>query len=547
MPMNESLPIIDYGRKSKRRWAKWLIALALVVSLSLVGWRYGASIGASVSDAYADWRYARQFDTATRSLTKDGGPWRGAEGDISADQHLRLLLALGPPRIAIYLSTRPNTVIFVRAGQTGGRQWLVFGCVNQTGLEVYTFDRGERSATSYHRPYATPDFWQHIPKPRGHPVTGAPDVQAYGDTFSTTFTLDGGRNTIDWTIAGAVTRPVTGSLQRGPAPVMTTATPSTGWVSSNNWWPNSGEVTLLDGPGPSRVLAAINDSLAVSFVPDGRVALAAPARMAILGLDSTTGVMEHNLPAADRRRERAVFSPDGRWCFLGGTDEPAFVVGTLTGSVQPIGDTADVAHLSFRDSDTLVVCDNTSLREINCVTGSTTPLPMPAPYLSSMCAAGRLTAFTTGSSGEVRTISQDNAPAATFESAPWPRQMSLSPDGSWLVLKGQNGISIYDANSGQAIWRQDGNNDLLTPSSRIKWTADGSRGAAAGSRYVYVWSLKKPYWVARFPHGHAGFWPDVALSPDGRQMVACASGPATIAYWPDVDAALKLTPVPGGD
>jgi WD40 repeat protein len=118
------------------------------------------------------------------------------------------------------------------------------------------------------------------------------------------------------------------------------------------------------------------------------------------------------------------------------------------------------------------------------------------------------------------------------------RHVSLSPNGKWLAMTGQQGLRLLDVATGKVLLDQSVDFDIPIRGSRIKWNSDGTIGATAGQKYVYMWSMREPKWLARFPHVTKGDRPDVALSPDGHKMAASDSGSATLAYWPDLTTVL---------
>ncbi len=542
--MTQSPNILDYGRwPHRRRWGLRIAAICIGLVV-VASWYFRVPIKAWVKEAYADWRFARSFDAVQRELVSGNTYWLASAGlperNERADQLLAQLLAQGPPEIPVYRTGDSNSVLFVRAGVTGGQRWLAFACIGRSGLAVYSFVRNQRSAGGYDRLFDT----------RTLSFGGAfnmriRSMQFQGDSVTTAIDINGGANDINWTIVpspGGRTQPMMGLSS---AQVRSAARPGKGWVSSDVWVPNTGDFTLIEGAAADVELPGVSDMWGLSFMGFGRIATASTASVALIDVLKRKIDVTHSLPAeSDRyagRLESFVFSPNGERLFVGGTSTSAWLIDVVEGISRPFGQTAGRAMATFIDNQTLAVADNVAFNQIDwrsgratlvrCLTDSDRPSAFGAA--PGLWALSRLE----DDSVHVRDANTDSL-VAKFESPGPLRQASLSPCGRWLVLTGQDGMRLIDLRAKRILWRCDGMTDRAN--SCVKWTSDGRLGAVSVGQHVYVWCAGPAHWVARFPGRTTGdYFTGVALSPDGRSMAAIAYKSATVAYWSDLTKAIK--------
>jgi len=464
------------------------------------------------------------------------------------------------------------SVIFVYAGEKFGNQWLTFACSGSGGLSAFTFDRREHFIIDNHLALdlARQPAWQNL-------KWTLLQIARSGFEIRTTIEVNGARNEVLWSVDPVIGAPPhkAGELRLESPLICCRATPLTGWFgfeqglrgqgdpgnlrdsspaepeawralepNEQAWYPSIGNVLFFQGPAPQRELEAATGAAAISFLSDGRIAVATPTLLRVLDVDGRR-VISHGLPGETPWTEAFAFSPDGARLFMSGTSRPAWVVDTVQGRIRPFSEsTAGDPSVAFPDAESMAYFDNVSAERVDWSTLVHTLLETggvrPRPFGFGM--VGKLILLAAPYARPSNTIElvnvEDKKVVRTFEELQGLHQTSLSPDARWVVMKGQSGLRIFDAKSGEMVLDHDYDFDFHTARSRIKWSADGTRGATAGSQCVYVWSLKKPYWFARFPHGRHGFWPDVALSPDGKSMAASAADSKDIAYWPNIDATL---------
>ena len=529
---------LEYAMQPRRRWPGRVAVVATVLALagSLFYWR--GPIYAFLTDRYEAWRYASTFDRVHSTLMPGHTTlWSPDRVSVDANALLGELLAKSASPAKTYRGTGPSLVLFVRSGATSGQEWLAFACMTQTGLEVFSFIREDRRLTGYDRLFETRQFFGLGTYKSGNLQLDAGSLSELGDEVITTVIVNGGRNTLDWSIAAAPSIGRRSNMAYASHVIVSRVKPKTGWTSNNDWWPNIGDVELLEGAPPEKELAAIGQSLAISFVPDGRIALLAPKQLALTSpLDNS--VTYRALPEIERP-EIVAFSPDGLLCYAGETSGDEYLIPTLGGSsATRVGESYGMPKPFFLDNRTLMVHDNTRIRGIDCVTGAVTDEPKPAEHLGAFARSRNVVAYMSYSKDRTIVVRRDQQ-VREIADIQGRHQMSLSPDGKWLALKGQSGISVFDTETGAVLWEHDMNNDLHTGRSRIKWNRDGTLGAAAGNSYVYLWSTQTPRWAARFPHGRSGYGLDVAIKDDGTSMTASAAGSKTIAYWSNLGPATR--------
>ncbi|HEY0008900.1 MAG TPA: hypothetical protein VGB55_09265 [Tepidisphaeraceae bacterium] len=513
-----------------------VVVAALVLAGGLLYWR--GPIQASLSERYEAWKYASRFDRARSTLMHGRGTlWSPSPAGADADSFLNELLAASVSPATRYRGAGTNLVLFVRSGKTSGREWLAFACMSQTGLEVYSFDREDRRMTGYDRLLGTRQFGGLEQNKPGSLQLVAERVSEDGDQVTTVVIVNGGRNTLQWSIGAAPSVGRRSGMAFGSQLVVSQVTPQTGWQSKSDWWPNTSDVRLVEGSPPDKEVAAqIREALAISFVPDGRIALMATQRLSVA--TPWNDAVDVGTVAGGDRPETVAFSPDGLWCYVGGSSGGGFVISTLGGMGKPVGRSDETPKPFFLDDRTLIVHDKTRIRRIDCVTGVVTEEPKPAEGLRAFVRSRDVVAYMTDAKPMTIVVRRDQNVREMVD-IQGRDPMFLSPDGKWLALRGQDGISVFDVETGVGVWEHNGNSDLDTFRLRIKWSRDGRLGAAAGNRFVHLWSTQDPKWVARFPHGRTGTWPDVAISDDGASMAASATGSDHAAYWSNITAATR--------
>ena len=530
---------LTYGRPQRRRWRRAVVVAVVLVGtgVAAAGWRYRGPVSAYVGGRYADWRFSRAFDRAKSDLMGNGDTWlapvAGAAADGRADHHLRVLLARAPRGGRSYYNS-DGILLFVRTGMMAGDPWLAFVTVGRNGLEMLVFKR-DRGTYGNGLLMTTPGLVER------HTVSYVlRSIESHRATVRATIDIDGGRNEVLWTFdADAVPGVYVGGA---PVEVPCTVTPRTGWASPPNWWPQPGNWRLINGPKPSRDLASDGGVAAVSFLPDGRVAAAGPFRVSLIDPEESDGDRKpprHPFPLDLSPSEVFVFSLDGTKLFVGGISQAAALIDVTNGRARRYAySTSGPVRAAFADERTLLAMDQVRWEKLDWDSLRREPIDVePEGMFHGFGAAGERVAIPSKSDVVVRDLKAESD-VAHFETPESLQQLSLSSDGQRLAMKGRSDLRLCDVESGAVVWEHAGDGDLDTPYSQVKWTADGTRGAAAGKEHVYVWSLAEPRWVARFPHGLAGESFAVALSPDGRRLAASTQGSKTIAYWPDVDAAV---------
>lgn len=530
--------VLDYAKRPKRRILRCVTVIITLLALvgALVYLR--ATIKAFWVDRYEAWRFASTFDRIKGGLFPgDSALWTPHAGVEDGGKLLQEIGAATSSAAKQYLGDGRRVVLFARRGQTSGQEWMAFACISSTGPEVFSFNRGDRKSMGYDRLCETRQFWGRGRYKPGELSLNPGKVSTGDGRVVTPVRIDGGPNVLVWTISASPTLARRSNMAYASNLVIPDVIPRTGWISNKDWWPDTGDVVLLEGPSPVSEIPAVAGAMAITFMPDGRIGLLTPRQLAIASReDSAIEMMA--LPTLDRA-EIGVFSPDGLSCYIGETSGDDFLVSTLDAKPIGLGGTAGRPRPFYLNDRTLIIKDNTGLRRVDCTTGKMTDEPAPAEYLRGFTRTGDISAYSAYEPTPDVVHVKGGVSKYTIPDIQGRHQMSLSPDGKWLVLKGQSGISIFDVKSGEVVWEHGMNHDLHTASSRIKWNRDGTIGAAAGNQYVYVWSMAAPRWAIRFPHGRQGNWPDIALSEDGKSIAASASGSASVAYWPTIGPATQ--------
>jgi hypothetical protein len=522
---------LQYGRVShrKKRWILgWLLGITIFAITALL---YYKRASLWLGNSYAEWRYRRTFDRVCETYLGESTLFAPGEGKPNAADAIRSLMMHSRLTTASYVASQPNMILFIERGNSGSDPTLTFASLSHECLQVFTFSRSARmSATwdSYHQVHMT------VPS-QPAPLIKLLDAQRFETGIRSRFTIDGAENIVDWNTGSPPwTRPGGYSSPVGTYP----PNPLTGWTSADNWWPEVGEAKLLTGRKPDRTVPSMSNAFACTFLPDGRLGVASPHE--IMLVDPRSVARFTRTPAIPRQgREIGLFSPDGLKCFLGGTDLDAYVVETLTGKVIATMETVGAAQPCFTDDKTLMLLDSVSLRRIDCETGKIEPLDLPRKAVAHMAFGGGLRAYSSVDFGGVRVLGADGKQIQTIPtSAEWMDWISLSPDGSAMILQTIGGLSIVETKTARRLWDHRMDTDMST-SHHVKWSADGSRAAVAGRQFVYVFQLNKPRWVARFPHKLYGYWNDVALSRDGAHLAATATGVNSVSYWESIDDAVS--------
>lgn len=518
---------LQYGRVSHRK-RRWILGSMLGITIfAITALLYYKRASLWLGNSYAEWRYRRSFDRICETYLGESTLFAPGGGKQNATEAMRSLMMHSRLTTASYVASQPNTILFIERGNSGSDPTLTFASLSQHCLQVFTFSRSARmSATwdSYHQVHMT------VP---GQPAPQIKllDVQRFGTGIRSRFTIDDAENIVDWN---------TGSLpwtHPGGYPSTVGAYPPkplSGWTSADNWWPEVGEVKLLTGKKPDRAVPAMSNAFACTFLPDGRLAVASPFEIMLVDPRSVARVIR-TLSIPRQGGDIGLFSPDGLRCFLGGTNLGAFVVETLTEKVIATLETVGAAQPCFTDDRTLMLLDSASLRRIDCETGKVDTLDRPQNAIAHMAFGGGLSAYSSVDFGGVRVLAADGKQIQTIPtSAEWMDWISLSPNGSVMILQTRGGLSIVEAKTARRIWDHRMDSDMSS-FHHVKWSADGTRAAVAGRQFVYVFQLSKPRWVARFPHQLNGYWQDVALSRDGTHLAATATGTNSIQYWENID------------
>jgi hypothetical protein len=525
---------LAYGRPQRRRRLRVVLSVFVVLlgGVAAAGWRYRAPVRAYVAREYADWQFGRAFDRSVADLTPDGAVWlapvqgSNVNAPSRAARHLDTLLTASAS--ALSGGVFPRTVLFARQGITQGGRWLAFGCVSERGFELIVFQRGTRTVA-----YATPLF---VPPPG---VQGAhcdvTEIAATGTTVRAVLSIDGVPNAVSWSVQppGGSTPPA--AAVAGLAVVASGITPEDGWVASGAWWPNKRGWRLVAGPPTEQSIPCITDTRAVTFLPDGRLALVTPKDVRLTSPDSLV-VDRHALPESYRPQDVYVFSPDGTRLFVGGDVQPAWLVDTQTGNTRTLSKhTVGWGRAAFADGRTMLFLDDATRAKVDWESKRATPLRVDgfASFYRFGAGGGRVAALVPNGVG-IFDIS-DGREARRIPGG--ADSLSLSPDGRWLAA-GRPALALYDVATGSPLLEHGPDVSFGERFSQARWSADGLRGATVNSEAVYVWSLREPRWLARFPHGLSGQYRSVAISPDGRRLAASGSASPAVAYWPDVDAVL---------
>jgi WD40 repeat protein len=301
---------------------------------------------------------------------------------------------------------------------------------------------------------------------------------------------------------------------------------------------DSNEFRFIEGPRPAVTIGTPQGSVLLTYLPDGRLFSATPARaMTISPGANPTYEAESPLEGVVPDPIVVACSLDGQWIFAAEATGEYRIFDTSRGRAVWKGRTAGPAQPIFTEPGVLVLLDDRELRRIDCVNGTFEVIAPPTENLTELAVGGGWMAYTSSDFPEVRAISQSGETRA-FENVKAFRQMSLSPDGRWLVLQGERGIRIYQVGSGEELLDRELNQEIDDTYIQIRWSANSERFALATPLAVYVFSLDRPYWAIKFWRYGLTIGDSVALSADGRSL-ASKSVLTGIAIWPNIDALIN--------
>jgi len=363
------------------------------------------------------------------------------------------------------------------------------------------------------------------------------------------------------------------------SPLVTcTATPDNGWVNDTHWFPDTADWRLLQGLAPRRELAVDKGAIALAFVPDGRLAWATLANLQLINLNTgerTTFPLPPKpsvwySPADNEDQSKLfTFSRDGSKMFV---TWPAFrkpqawLVDSMTGRMRKLDkELKGIPQAVFPDNRSLIVTDDDSRIRIDWDTGKIEPLVIAGVKKNKplLDAVGDLVGIQTD---DYTADVIDLHAKQVMKSVGCYGELSISPDGGWVAADAI-GLCMYQLSTDLKLIMD----DPAVGIAGLKWSADGTRavGAVGGwDDFVYVFSLREPRCIARFPNGlaivrtqipastggssfsfsssggggggttepHACV--NVAISPDGHSMAVCSEDSTIISYWPDIDAAI---------
>jgi hypothetical protein len=531
-------PTLTYALPQRHRRLRVVVPILLLLTTgaAAAGWRYRAPLRAYVGRLQADLRFHHAFDRSLEDLTADGTVWLAPAGDSDAStlstatRQLGTLLASSAAPPSAGATNVKRTVLFARQGVTQGGRWLAFGCVSERGFELFVFQRGTRTVA-----YAQPLFVPPLGAKGAH--CDVTEVTASGATVRAVLTIDGVPNAVSWSVQppGPASPPPPAAA--GLSIVASGITPDDGWVASGTWWPNMRGWRLVAGPSVTQSVPSETDARAISFLPDGRLAVVTPKHIRLARAESPD-VEQHALPESHRPQEVFVFSRDGTRLFAGGDVQPAWMVETPTGKTRTLSKhSVGWAKAAFADDRTLLFVDDATRARVDWESKRAVPLKVEGFGSFYRLGAGGGRAAGLVASGVGVFDVNDGHEVRRIPMRPGFDSLSLSPDGRWLAVRGA-GLALFDVATGSPLLEHGPDADFDRPLSQVRWSADGLRGAAIGGEAVYVWSLREPRWLARFPHGLSGDYKSVAISADGRRLAASGSASAAIAYWPDIDAQL---------
>jgi hypothetical protein len=528
---------LDYGRDPRRGHLRRLVRLFFIFGLVFLGWRYYEQVASFASERFQAYRYAWVYDRTAKVIAGDGNLWIAKSDDASADQRLDALLAVSTNGVEHYWTKGKGRVLFVQAGKTNGQPWLAFACESCSGLEVFTFVRNDGSESGYDLLAETRQFWELLADKNARIAFDLVNVKQLGSVIETTVRINGEDNVFDWTITSALVSKWSGQrIALQSRLVDSSVTPLTGWVTGNKLLVNCDGFELRNGPAPTLHNFTGLNSSAMTYVPNGRVALAMSNSIDLI--DVATGRSDNRLLSGAAAHIRVpMFSPNGLTCFAGYGDGMCVLIDTLTGMSHAVSGRVDgsTGTASFRNDQELVFSDPFFLRTFDCATGRSILLKRSNANTSDMVAAGGICAFNSFKTDQVVVQDMDGSKICAIDRPDRLQQISLSPEGRWMALQTLSSIQLVDVKAGEKIWEYDEIRQQGGELRRAKWSSDGLHGGIADGSFAYVWSLQSPRWVVRFPALKGGWWADVAFSADGKQLAATDGGLQEIDVWPDFD------------
>jgi hypothetical protein len=544
---------------------RWSIAMAPIVLAILI------TNAASADDA-SDFR--NQFDAARRELLDDRTLWlatpEAAKEEERAADHLQTLVA-GSQNAANLPAKMagPRFVLFVIAGTTENEPWLAFGRYSLHGLELVAVHRRGREFADYSRLFEMRTLLNRKPL-RVELVAN----RRLGADVETILRIEGSENRIVWkfgksrnpmeqlrhpgitiyggskatvtTVPGFMTelRNIVGSRWTGIE-----AVPQIGWVQRHKksetpdfdnyaeWWPETDGMRMLESDVAPQEFE-VHRPAAITFLHDRDLVAASDKNVYRIELQAGS-ISEKAWSTADGHPSLGtfVFSPKGSRLFAAPLTSTGYFVDVESAEMrrrtEPV---LGKPRAHFLDEDSLLLQDNKQFVKVDWRTLDWTPVPTVDRLNFRWAKAGRFFAcISRNQMLEVHLSDFDTGELLKkFASIQGLHQLSISPDGTRLVLKGQSGLRMYHLADGSLLWDHDHDGDMHASLSVVKWTPDGKYGVTGGNQFVYVWRIDQK-WVMRILHGRKGGHPDVAISDDGRRL-AVSTRESKIAYWPDLKA-----------
>jgi hypothetical protein len=536
--MTQETQILSYGLKARTRtWVK-AVAIVLILAAAIAGYRYWVPLRSYVSEKYATWRYTRAFDRVAKKIDANSGIW-GPVGSDSDDATALLQSLLAATRSGAWddKERARNIVLFATFQMLGGHRVLFVAAMSPTSIEVYGFDREDRYGPYRTRSMRVEPFQDF--QVASIPVSIKPMLKAIepaGNDFSTLVVVNGKLNRIHWT-----SKPEYLMFRAWPRGSPLVVEPRTGWRTDDAWWPQTDDADLLTAPPETRILPATAQYPMIGFLGDDRVVTAGPGRLIVSRIDGQEPQVS-GYPVADATTECVACSADGKLFFAFATDAAWSITDTSTGVRQYKGKANDLATPSFLSDGSLMLFNGSDAKILDYVSGDLQKLAKPADHTELFVKGGAWTAHAPLAMSEIRAFdTQGNA--RSFPGVRNLQQLSLSPDGRWLIVRGHHQLQLFETRTGKRVW-ENGALGLWQDNPVMQWSIDGRRAVVAGGDAVYVLSPEAPRWVARFPLKVAQSAKlAAALSADGRHMVALIKDPrgSYIYVWRDIDALIHPT------